>query len=1019
MKLYLRVLLLAIFIMGVYLIPCLAQSEDSNTNDGQSGAIEQVKRILEETLSGTIIPEVQAAKKGLAELKKDVDTAIKSKKVDTAAVEKLQHDRIIAEAETNIRLAEQYAQMSLEKAKEADVEPDPARKLVAYRDAMNKADMARKLTSRVNSVLGVQEEKKSEQTTPRAIQSLNIHSNIHALQQLIKSENLSVRGYVPANMGDYREDATGYDPSSQILTTGDGQLVDVRYLKGSFKSSQPGEQQPIFELVPSPVGQKRAFRLIESAQKEFSSSDKQVGGVDLEVTLDLLSFLKVSGFSKRGSNVVVKSPILVSLRELYKKVLAYSNSSNSWKNLPDDLRYPGEVERVYGFVLDPQNKDIFLVCAPARSQETQLDIDTLIVGFRSAWLGQQTPAVSLDPLPEDLGGPQYVRVLNVPRDSLFAKIMLDADYAMKGILQGGIKVEAGGFQTLVQLLISKKETSLKSRFWFFPVPLGAGDIRVSESARSVIFASGVHLMAAQQQVVEGKFVDSGKQDAAAVEEAGLFTKCYEQFERSQEIQPYGIYVRLHGLIDIVTICKLLRYMGIDYTILRDFSNLPYTQYEVPHYYRGLTAFIGSEYIDGREWNNYIAGGVHIRPRAGDYSVEWYHDSTTDSLESTVDNFHREMNYFIPFQGQLILPQSGSGSEGDVESLMAAGRAAFALRQYQAARDYFFKATEKDPFYSEAFAQLGITYSLLDQSQEARAAIAKAMAIEPGDKNLEAIALDIELRSNPGLDLNSWDESVKQILSVTYAEEAASDVSQGRTDDARKEADTALRLWETNADAYFVRALTYPHASTPEASRDLLWAIKQYKKLISEANDPEIKARLARALGVHALGRLTRIRKTFVGGIAETNADWVLEELSQIANEAHDAGLIDDKEPGCLVVEALARATKVEILQFAGQGGNIAGVRELVDLAVKRFPDVSNAHWARAFVLIISGEYKEALAETGKAIELNPTQGSYFLLRANLYLRQNLYAEAKADLERAKKLGTEIDPDFEKKISEHR
>ncbi|MDD5195723.1 MAG: tetratricopeptide repeat protein [Candidatus Omnitrophica bacterium] len=534
----------------------------------------------------------------------------------------------------------------------------------------------------------------------------------------------------------------------------------------------------------------------------------------------------------------------------------------------------------------------------------------------------------------------------------------------------------------------------------------------------MIFASGVQVLTAQTQFVGEKIKDIGKQNELAVQEAELFTKYYEQFEHSSQIQPNGIYVRLHGLVDIVTIGKLLRYMGIDYAILRDFSSLPYVHQEVPNYYQGLTVLASSEQVVGGVIEHSISGGVDIMPRAGDYSVQWCRDRAMAALEAAVDNFSREKGWSAVIKGKLRLPCRGSGSADDVESLMDAGRIAFALRLYETARDHFLKVTEKNPLHTEAFVQLGITYSLLGQFQEAKTAIARALAQEPADKQLEAIALDIELHSNPKFDLKGSDESVRRILSEAYARKAAADINQGRTSNAQKAADIALQLWDTNAGVYFDRALTHGQTFSPEGERDLLQAIRQYKKLLSEKDDPEVKVRLARTLAVHASCRITRIRKMIAGGTVETNSGWVLEELAEIADEAHDAQLIDDHEPGCLVTEALARATKVEVMQLVGQGGNLMHARELIDLAVKRFPDFSEAHSARAYVLIIAGEYTEALAELEKAIKMNPAQGSLFLLRADVYLRQQLYAQAKADLERAKQLGAEIDSGFEKKIYLH-
>ncbi|MDD5195724.1 MAG: DUF1598 domain-containing protein [Candidatus Omnitrophica bacterium] len=431
--------------------------------DGQSAALDQASSILEQEIGDAIVPQVQATKKALGEFKKDMVAAIKSGKTTLTEQE---FEKIIAPAETNVRLAEQYKEIALQKLKEAPTAANPAMRYVLLRDVIDKTDMVRELLNPVSVILSKPREKEEAPAlqpkeepgvqAPRPIPSINIQSSWYALEQAKISAGLSDKGYTYAAVGEYQTDAIKYDPSSQTLTAPGGRSVDVRYLQGTFTNTPPAAQEAIFEPIPVPIsvveGKPQAVQLKESAEQGiYSQENQEVGGVALKVTLDLLSFLHVAGFSRRGPDITVESPVLISLKGLYKTALPYSRSPEEWKKLPESLRHPAKVERIYGFVLDPRNQDIFLICAPARSQETCLDIDDLIVGFQAAWLKQLAPSVSLDPLPNDLGGPQYVRVFDTPRDSLFAKIMLEADYAMKQITLGHLKVKADGFQSLAQL----------------------------------------------------------------------------------------------------------------------------------------------------------------------------------------------------------------------------------------------------------------------------------------------------------------------------------------------------------------------------------------------------------------------------------------------------------------------------------------------------------------------------------------------------------------------------------------
>ena len=99
MKSYFRSAFLGLFIMSASLILYAAEPEKkADTDQEASSALEQATRVLETALSGTIVPEVQATKKGLDELKKDMEIAIKEGRGDIAAIQKLQPKKAIAEA---------------------------------------------------------------------------------------------------------------------------------------------------------------------------------------------------------------------------------------------------------------------------------------------------------------------------------------------------------------------------------------------------------------------------------------------------------------------------------------------------------------------------------------------------------------------------------------------------------------------------------------------------------------------------------------------------------------------------------------------------------------------------------------------------------------------------------------------------------------------------------------------------------------------------------------------------------
>ena len=135
----------------------------------------------------------------------------------------------------------------------------------------------------------------------------------------------------------------------------------------------------------------------------------------------------------------IDSPTVVSLKTVVEKAEKFAGR---WDELPPELRRPGNLVRINGFILLPQQKDILLL-GTSDPQAPALDLDDLIIAVRAVWKEHNTPACSLDPDPDDMAagraGPQRVRLLGVPRDSGFAKTMLDADYDMKRITSGAVR----------------------------------------------------------------------------------------------------------------------------------------------------------------------------------------------------------------------------------------------------------------------------------------------------------------------------------------------------------------------------------------------------------------------------------------------------------------------------------------------------------------------------------------------------------------------------------------------------
>jgi hypothetical protein len=479
----------------------------------------------------------------------DLEKQLASKPPDTPG---LQAASAIVEKKTELDRAaalDKEAKVLLDKARS---EPNTAEASRLVKDAEDKASGARNIVQRVESGLQAAKESgglaamvggrgldplgsafsqllRDAQLNKQAMDSPSRETASKLSGQVYDAEqSRRVVDVRPAGSPLFQAsaDATAWDPSRAQVTVS-GRVVDVRSLQVAVRSISR-DAQP-FERVPSPDAAP-VYKLSESARSLLSSPDtrrqlERVGGVELKVTIDLLGYLGLPDFRKTGPSAVVEDPALVSLGALAKLAAVYADGTRRWEDLPDDLRYPGSIERIYGFVLGSGGRDIFLIGARARSLATRIDLDSIIVALRFVWKEDRTPAVSLDPNPADEpGGPQYVRIEGAPATSSFAKTMLDADYAMKRIMLGKLQTSAPGYSSYAALLAAANHLGTgANRFWFYPAPLGPKDVRISGTARSVMFDSGLQVLTESERIVASGFVGTGTADEIATRAAESFT----------------------------------------------------------------------------------------------------------------------------------------------------------------------------------------------------------------------------------------------------------------------------------------------------------------------------------------------------------------------------------------------------------------------------------------------------------------------------------------------------------------
>ena len=179
--------------------------------------------------------------------------------------------------------------------------------------------------------------------------------------------------------------------------------------------------------------------------------------------------------------------VCLSLRVLERRA---DNAVFLHTRLPQDVASLGGIGYLEGYYVDPAGQGD-LVLIGRRSKRPALHLDDLIANLRNISVADKYPLCSLDPIPENVRrlqnllatasftsarsaaesirqtmGPQRVVVDGVPRNSRHAHIMVDADYHMKKVSQGQIRLS--GVISYLELVLRKAAAggSSMARFWF-------------------------------------------------------------------------------------------------------------------------------------------------------------------------------------------------------------------------------------------------------------------------------------------------------------------------------------------------------------------------------------------------------------------------------------------------------------------------------------------------------------------------------------------------------------------------
>lgn len=287
----------------------------------------------------------------------------------------------------------------------------------------------------------------------------------------------------------------------------------------------------------------------------------------------------------------------VSLKVLQKMLKDCTVNSTCTNNI---LHLAG-LTKITGYVVDDENRDLILI-GNVDEKSPPLYLDDFVVALRNAWLKYaklkgntyyySNPGCSIDPDPKVLSElnevadkifshsrpeavqdnlhqwnqicrqPQKVRILGIPFNTRFSKVMVEADYFMKRLVDGSVKTGVSGFKSLTDMTldvirddISNNQPvsiplSTLNRFWFYPDE----NSYLEDEGIVLIRKSEIKLLTEEEyQTSRGSVLGTGRPNPLAEEFARCFTAKYTDIAAKEHI-----YSELESLFRIVMITKMMK-----------------------------------------------------------------------------------------------------------------------------------------------------------------------------------------------------------------------------------------------------------------------------------------------------------------------------------------------------------------------------------------------------------------------------------------------------------------------------
>jgi tetratricopeptide (TPR) repeat protein len=669
------------------------------------------------------------------------------------------------------------------------------------------------------------------------------------------------------------------------------------------------------------------------------TNQASVGGVRLDYGAGVLAALQERADGTETSLVRVDGPFrLVSLRTV---LAAVKTSGGRLDAMDAAARTLGGISRIYGYLIEPASGDVILIGGMVPGAPA-LRADDLVTGLRQVYREGIVPMVSLDPDPTDVAAGQKIRLVGVPADSHFARVMVEADYEMKKIVFGASPIRAGTFRSSAELSLDQMDKGGSidghSRFWLTPVQPGPSDIQVSPGNQDGLFLGRVQLLTEALEMTSAGLQGTGTTDPASEETARLFSANFQAIATQRPILR-----ALEGLNDVVLLATVLRKAQVRGQVLDELAGAALSVSEPPLPKSFPTIFFSQKRGDKAIG---LVGGVNLRAvalkskwaRYRDWQIAQLYEAARRLVKSRQIALDPSMEYLV------ISPPRGKRSE--VEVLLERGMAKHRAGQNKEAVDDFTRALDLDGRVVEARVGRAMANAALGNKHQAYYDARKALESDPQDEDIAAMKIAIGIES--GIDLSAIfdanvSQSVRSRVANLFVKRGVARAARQRADAAEQDFTNALLIDPKNTEALMLRGtLRVERAAAGNGTA----VFDQFAALAFDDLNRALQLDSSLGTAYTARSKLKTLSYDFEGAIADASA----------------AIRLDPKD----------------VVGYSHRGMAYAYARRLdealADLgkAVELAPQDGRAYFNRGIVHMARKDKDKALAEFEKAIEFDPS-----------------------------------------------